>query len=275
MDPSEVDAALDAAVEIVEAAGPIALRYFRHALEVDNKAGGGAFDPVTRADREIELAIRGALAERFPDDGIYGEEHGETRGRTDRRWIIDPIDGTRAFMTGMPAWGMLLGLTEGDACLAGVVHQPFLQETWFGRRRGSLLRRAGEVQPLRTRATEAIDEALLYCTHPSMFPDEPERGAFAMLEARVRMSRFGGDCYAYCLLALGQIDLVVEAQLAAYDIVPLIPIIEGAGGVVTNWDGGSAHEGGRIVAAANARLHAATLELLGAAEHSSSQTKRP
>jgi myo-inositol-1(or 4)-monophosphatase len=272
MDPTELDAALEAAVEIVEAAGPIALRYFRQPLAVDNKADAGRFDPVTRADREIEAAIRAALEApaleaRFPDYGIVGEEHGETRGRSARRWVVDPIDGTRAFMTGMPAWGMLLGLAEGDACLAGVVHQPFLQETWLGRRRGSLLKSANGATPLRTRDTDALADALLYCTHPSMFPAEPERGAFARLEAMVRMTRFGGDCYAYCLLALGQVDLVVEGQLAPYDIVPLIPIIEGAGGIVTGWQGESAHGGGLVVAAANPRLHAAALERLNVSEH--------
>jgi myo-inositol-1(or 4)-monophosphatase len=202
------------------------------------------------------------LAEQFPDFGVLGEEQGERPGSAPQRFVIDPIDGTRAFMTGMPGWGILLGLTEGEACLAGVVHQPFLGETFFGRRRGSWLKRDGEAQPLRTRATERLEDAVLYCTHPSMFPGASEREAFDRVSRRVRLSRFGGDCYAYCLLALGQIDLVVEAQLEPYDIIPLIPIIEGAGGVVTNWAGGSAHAGGQVVAAANARLHEAALALL-------------
>jgi histidinol phosphatase-like enzyme (inositol monophosphatase family) len=265
MDPSAVDAALTAAVEIVEAAGPIALRHFRQPLDVANKASGEAFDPVTQADREVEAAIRLGLAERFPDFGIYGEEQGEQAGSAPQRWVIDPIDGTRAFMTGMPGWGILLGLSEGDACLAGVVHQPFLGETFFGRSRGSLFKSEGETQALRTRSTQHISESLLYCTHPSMFEVGEELSAFERLAEDVRMSRFGGDCYAYCLLAMGQIDLVVEAQLQPYDIIPLIPIIEGAGGVVTNWQGEPAHAGGRVVAAANAALHAATLERLAAA----------
>ncbi len=266
MDASALDAALTTAVEIVERAGPIALRYFRQPLDVTNKAAGEGFDPVTQADRQVEAAIREALADAFPDFGVVGEEHGEQSGSAPQRWVVDPIDGTRAFMTGMPGWGILLGLTEGDACLAGVVHQPFLGETFFGRRRGSLFKSAGETSPLRTRATERLADALLYSTHPTMFALPAERAAYERIDAAVRMSRFGGDCYAYCLLAMGQIDLVVEAQLQPYDIVPLIPIIEGAGGVVTNWEGGSAHAGGRVVASANAALHAAALACIAQTE---------
>lgn len=259
MDAEQLKQRLEAAVSIAEAAGPIALRYFRTPLAVDDKSAGGDFDPVTAADREIERQMREQLAERYPEDGIYGEEEGERAGASGLRWIIDPIDGTRAFVSGMPAWGILLGCLEGERCLAGVVHQPLLGETFTGAGGCAELRNAQGRRVLRSRGVSRLGEAILYTTDPSMFPESSERSAYEGLAAACRMRRFGGDCYAYCLLALGFIDLVVEGGLAPYDILPLIPIVEGAGGVVSDWEGGSAHAGGRVVAAANPELHAQAL----------------
>ena len=259
MDAEELDQRLEAAVSIAEAAGPIALDYFRSPLAADDKSAGGTFDPVTSADREIERAMREQIAARYPEDGIYGEEEGETVGASGLRWVIDPIDGTRAFISGMPAWGILLGCVEGEQCLAGVVHQPLLGETFTGAGGCAELRDAEGTRALQTRTLASLGDAVLYTTDPSMFPESAERAAYEALAGACRMRRFGGDCYAYCLLALGCIDLVVEAQLKPYDILPLIPIVEGAGGVVSDWEGGSAHAGGRIVAAANPELHARAL----------------
>lgn len=255
---------VSSAVSIVEAAGPIALRYFRNAIDVEDKSGGGAFDPVTRADREIESSIRADLERLFPDHGILGEEEAERQSDSPYRWVIDPIDGTRAFISGMPAWGILLGLTFNDICLAGVAHQPYLGETFLGGSGGASLRKDGKEQKMQTSPTNEISSAIVYCTHPSMFENGEERRRFERVSNASRMLRFGGDCYSYCLLAHGQIDLVIEGRLQPYDIIPLIPIIEGAGGVVTNWQGGDASGGGLIVAAANAELHAQTLEMLNA-----------
>ncbi|NRA08851.1 MAG: histidinol-phosphatase [Myxococcales bacterium] len=259
MDAEQLDQRLEAAVSIAEAAGPIALNYFRSPLAVDDKSAGGAFDPVTAADREIERQMREQIAARYPEDGIYGEEEGGRAGASGLRWIIDPIDGTRAFMSGMPAWGILLGCVEGERCLAGVVHQPFLGETFTGAGGRAEVRDARGTRALQTRASARLGDALLYTTDPSMFPEPAEQRAYEALVGACRMRRFGGDCYAYCLLALGCIDLVVEGQLKPYDILPLIPIVEGAGGVVSDWEGGAAHAGGRIVAAANPELHAQAL----------------
>jgi myo-inositol-1(or 4)-monophosphatase len=263
--PSEIRARLEAAAEIVDAAGPIALRHFRTPLDVANKARGVAFDPVTRADREVESFVRAELARRFPDDGIEGEEEGVTAGASPLRWVLDPIDGTRAFMTGMPAWGILLGLAQGARALAGVMHQPFLRETFLGTDQGAWLRDGAGEKALRTRPTAELEGAILYCTDPACFVTPETRAAFERVSAECRLRRFGGDCYAYALIALGQVDLVIEAGLQPYDILPLIPILEGAGGVVSDWRGGSAHAGGLVVAAANPAIHARALARLGAA----------
>jgi len=255
---------LDTAVKVAESAGPIALRYFRHPVDVDDKSAGGAFDPVTRADKEVESSIRADLGRLFPDHGILGEEEAEQKSDSPYRWVIDPIDGTRAFISGVPAWGILLGLTIDDTCVAGVMHQPYLGETFLGGGGGAWMRRAGKERPLRTRATRALSEATLYCTHPSMFEEDEDRQTFERVADESRMMRFGGDCYSYCLLAHGMIDLVIEGGLQPYDIIPVIPIIEGAGGIVTDWQGGDASDGGLIVAAANLELHSQTLERLNA-----------
>jgi len=254
---------LDAAIAVVEAAGPLALRYFRSTLDVEDKSKGSAFDPVTRADREVEAQIREDLGGRFPDHGILGEEQPELESDSPFRWVVDPIDGTRAFISGVPAWGILLGLTIDGICTTGVMHQPYLGETFFGDARGAGLRRGGADRALRTSASEELASAILYCTHPSMFEgDEKRQAAFDRVSGETRMMRFGGDCYSYGLLAHGLIDLVIEGGLQPYDIIPMIPIIEGAGGVVTDWQGGDASAGGFVVAAANAELHARAIERL-------------
>lgn len=255
---------LDRAVSIAEAAGPIALRYFRKPVGIEDKSGGSAFDPVTVADKEVESNIRADLERYFPDHGILGEEEAERESDSAYRWIIDPIDGTRAFISGVPAWGILLGLTFEESCLVGVMHQPYLGETFLGNADGAWIRRAGSKQAIRTSRTNELGSAIVYCTHPSMFTNTEDLEKFERIADKSRMMRFGGDCYSHCLLAHGLIDLVVEGSLEPYDIIPLIPIIEGAGGIVTNWQGGDASSGGLIVSAANPELHTKALETLNA-----------
>ena len=262
----DLPALLAFAVEVAEAAGPIALRYFRVPLEVQNKLASGGFDPVTRADREVETFIRGEIARRFPDHGIVGEEYGSTHGTGAVRWIIDPIDGTRSFISGSPAWGTLLGVVHGDRPVAGVVHIPYLRESFYGSLNGAWMQRDGERQPLCTRATDQLADAILYCTHPATFTNDADRRAFGRVAGRCRMLRYGGDCYSYCMLALGQVDLIIEGSLQPYDIIPIIPIIVAAGGVITDWRGETAQNGGLVVAAANPALHREALELLRAAD---------
>ena len=253
---------LQAALAAVADAGAIALEYFRQPMAVTNKlAGGSAFDPVTEADRRIEALIRERLGQRFPDHAIVGEEYG-TSGAGENYWIIDPIDGTRAFISGMPSWGILLGLVESGRPTLGLLHQPFTGETFFADAAGSWLRRGGSEIRLATRAGATLADAVLYTTHPSMITGAGLEAQYAELTARCRLQRWGGDCYGFALLAHGCIDLMIDALLQPYDIVPLIPIIEGAGGIVTDLDGRLPLAGGTVVAAANPALHAEALAIL-------------
>ncbi len=235
-------------------------------LTVDNKLSVG-FDPVTEADRTVERLIRESLAELFPDHAVTGEEFGTT-GQGRHRWFIDPVDGTRAFVTGQPMWGTLVGFTVDDMPVAGWMHLPVLDETYVGAGLDSHLvlaaNRAGvrSTTPLATAATTTLDDAAVLTTHPSMFAPGPELDRFNALGRATKMVRFGGDCMNYGLLASGDADLVVENQLQAYDILPLIPIISGAGGVVTNLAGEVPLDGGYVVAAATSELHAAALAVL-------------
>ncbi|MFO1210318.1 MAG: inositol monophosphatase family protein [Amaricoccus sp.] len=262
-DPTaEADARLAVALPIVEAAGALALAEFRRPLAVENKREGSGFDPVTAADRAVEAAIRAGLGRAFPDSPIQGEEAGLTPGTSDWSWIIDPIDGTRAFISGVPAWGVLLGLLHAGHPVAGIMRQPYLDETFTGSPSGAFLRRAGTATPLRSSGRTDLAEAILYCTHPSMFATEPDRAGFARVSAAARMTRFGGDCYSYCLLAMGFVDLVIEGELQPYDILPLVPIVEAAGGRVTGPDGNPPLAGGTVIAAATPALHARALALM-------------
>jgi myo-inositol-1(or 4)-monophosphatase len=269
-DERDVSTMLDVAVELAEAAAPIALRYFRAPLDVQNKLSGNAFDPVTRADREVEAFIRDELTRRFPGHGIVGEEHGSVSGSGDWEWVIDPIDGTRSFISGSPAWGTLIGLMHRQRPVAGVVHVPYLRETFYGGPDGAWMRRDGERRALRTRGTESVADAILYCTHPATLAGDGVRRAFDRVAARCRMLRYGGDCYSYCMLAHGQLDLIVEGSLQPYDIIPIIPILAAAGGVITDVHGGNAQHGGMIVAAANATLHERAMQLIRANRETSS-----
>jgi myo-inositol-1(or 4)-monophosphatase len=241
------------------------LPYFRRALKVANKHKGSGFDPVTAADRAAERQIRAAIAKRFPDHGILGEEFASVDGAGRYQWVVDPIDGTRAFIMGSPLWGTLIGLLEDGRPVLGIMDQPFTRERFWGDGRTASMRGPdGRRRRLETRGCRALTEAVLTSTDPEMFTAAGDRAGFGRVKARARMTRYGGDCYGYCLLAAGLVDVVVEAGLKPHDIVALIPIIEGAGGHVTTWNGGPALQGGRIVAAGDARVHAEAIALLGA-----------
>lgn len=256
-------ALLEVAHELADLAGTVILPHFRKPLTVTNKAGPGAFDPVTIADRAAERAIRRALAQRWPDHGFIGEELGRRHGDTHLSWVVDPIDGTRAFIMGTPLWGTLIGLLDGDDVVLGLMNQPFTGERFWSGASASYVRTPhAKTRRLRTRACPRLADAILSTTHPDLFTPGTEADAFARLKAEARMSRYGGDCYAYCLLAAGLIDVVVEAGLKAHDVVALIPIIERAGGRITTWDGLPATAGGRVIATGNARLHDQALNLL-------------
>ena len=241
--------------------GEALLPFFRTSLGVENKGAAGVFDPVTAADRAAETAMRTLIREHFPEHGIIGEEFGNERTDAEYVWVLDPIDGTKSFIAGMPAWGTLIALTHIGEPVYGMMHQPFTRERFTGDGGQARYRGPAGARELRARRCEALADALLMTTSPLLMK-EPDRAAFAKVERTVRLSRYGGDCYAYCMLAAGHVDLVIETELKPYDILPLMPIILGAGGTVTAWDGGSPKAGGRIVAAGDKRVHQAALKML-------------
>ncbi len=254
---------------LADSAGAAALPHFRsRGLSADNKGaagGGGRFDPVTAADRAAERAMRELLAARRPDDAIFGEEEARTPGTSGLTWVLDPIDGTRAFISGLPVWGTLIALDDGSRGRIGVIDQPYIGERFVGvignARVEAWMTGPGGRVPLCTRPCAGLEEATLFTTDPFLFSG-PEALAFRDLRNRVRLARYGTDCYAYALLALGHIDLVVESGLAAYDVAAHVPIIEAAGGRVTDWQGGDCRWGGRVLAAGAAEVHAAALQIL-------------
>jgi histidinol phosphatase-like enzyme (inositol monophosphatase family) len=262
MKSSVIRECMEVGLAAVLEAGPIALEYFRRSMTVEDKRPGVYYDPVTEADRRVETLIRERLGARFPDHRIVGEEHGDS-GEGTTYWIIDPIDGTRSFISGMPTWGILLGLVVDGKAVAGIMHQPFTGETWFADPAGGTRFRCnGRETLLRARADATLPDAVLYSTHPDMLRHSGMLAPYEKLARRCRLQRWGGDCYAFALVAQGSIDLMVDSMLMPYDIVPMIPIIEGAGGIVTGLDGRSPLQGGTVIAAANARLHAEALEIL-------------
>ena len=258
----ELKALAGTAHALADLSGKVILPYFRKTLAVENKAGRNGFDPVTAADKAAERVIRRHLKETHPDHGILGEEYGSTQGSAPFTWVIDPIDGTKAFITGTPLWGTLIGLSHEGRAVLGVMDQPFTGERVAASDVGARWRQPnGRWRKIATRACPKLEDAMLATTSPDLLaPVELE--AFNSLKVKARLTRYGGDCYAYCLLAAGHFDLVVECGLKPHDVMALIPIIEQAGGVITTWDGGRPEDGGRIVAAGDARLHEMTLRQL-------------
>jgi len=246
---------------LADAAADVALSYYRKPIEVEEKVKPGyRFDPVTIADKKAEQVIRALIAEEYPDHAVLGEEFGES-GQGPVRWIIDPIDGTRPFICGIPVWGTLIGLTvEGKACM-GMMSQPFTGERFWASGNEAWTSGPAGLSRLRTKAAGSLATAILHTNSPDRFPDFPDID-FARLKNAVQMTRYGGECYAFAMLAAGHIDLCLEPSLQPYDIAALIPIIEQAGGVVSNLAGEPAENGGSVLASANRQLHDEALTLL-------------
>ena len=249
--------------ELATVSGETILPFFRTALSISDKGSPGSFDPVTAADHAAETAMRALIRRTFPGHGVIGEEFGEERADAEYVWVLDPIDGTKSFIAGMPAWGTLIALLRHGEPVFGMMNQPFTRERFSGDGKAASYRGPGGERKLRTRRCGDLQDAVLFTTSPRLM-QAGDREAFGRVEDRVKLSRYGGDCYAYCMLAAGHVDLVIETELKPYDILPLMPIIAGAGGIVTAWDGGPPKAGGRVIAAGDPRVHAAALKLLTA-----------
>jgi len=255
--PDDLDRYLALAAACADAAGRVIAQHFRTPVAVDTKADA---TPVTIADRDAEIAMRGLIEKTFPDHGILGEELGRTNPDAALTWVLDPIDGTKSFITGKPTFGTLIALASDGVPVIGIIDQPISNERWIGvSGRDTLFTGT----PCRVRACPALADAVLYTTSPDLF-DEDEGAAFQRLRKQVRHALYGGDCYSYGLMAAGFADIVVEAGLKAYDYAALVPVIEGAGGIITDWDGKpvTLSSGGQVVAAGDRRIHEAALAIL-------------
>ncbi|HEY2384289.1 MAG TPA: histidinol-phosphatase [Terriglobia bacterium] len=249
---------------LADKAGEVIRPFFRQRIEVTDKGleKGSVFDPVTAADKGAEQAIRAIIERERPDDGILGEEFGEKKSASGRTWVLDPVDGTRAFITGRHEWGSLIALEDNGRAVLGIMDQPVLRERFIGVNGRAELIAGGTSLQLQVRQCGDIAAAVLCATHPDAYFSENERKAFVRVQRKVRMTRFGGDCYLFSVLALGFIDLIIEASFHRWDVAALIPIVEGAGGIITNWEGQSCAAGGRILAAGDPGIHAQAIKLL-------------
>ena len=249
LDPDRL-AALDTfLVELNKASAEVILPLFRAAHGLQNKAGPGDFDPVTEADKGAERAIRKQIAEHFPDHGVIGEEYGEDRPNAEFVWVLDPVDGTRAFIAGLPVWTTLIGLRFQGEPVLGSIGQPFTDELFIGHAGGSRLISRGGERALKVRPCPNLNEAVIATTDPAIFAGA-ERDAWRQLRQGVRLARLGCDAYAYAMVAMGTMDMVVEAGLKSWDIESAVPLIAGAGGVITDWNGAVLGRNGGQVAIA-------------------------
>lgn len=261
---ADTDGLWDIAGALADVARTETLAHFRTA-ELASESKGGRYDPVTAADRGAEAAMRALIRRHRPDDAILGEELGREAGTSGLTWILDPIDGTRGFISGTPTWGVLIAVSDSQGPFLGIIDQPYIGERFSGGPGRAWVDGPMGRQPLRTRPFRTLSEATVFTTFPEV-GTEAEGRAFHAVASRARLTRYGMDCYAYALVAAGHVDLVIEAGLHPYDVAAPIAVIEAAGGVVTDWTGGPAHDGGRILAAANAGIHAEALTILRAAD---------
>ncbi len=246
--------------QLADAARAAIAPYFRAPHAVEHK-GGERFDPVTEADRGAETAMRELIAREFPDHGVHGEEFGVREGASGYQWVLDPIDGTRAFIAGLPTWGVLIALAYEGEPILGIMDQPYLDERYRGWNSGAEARVRGVTAPLQTRPCPTLSQAILSTTDPHLF-QAAEADPFARARDTAKLTRYGYDCYAYSMIAAGHIDCVIESGLKVFDIAALIPIIKGAGGGVCSWSGGSASAGGQVLAYGDVRVRDEALGLL-------------
>ena len=263
MNPREADEYLEFACEMALAAGAAILPHFRQPIAIEDKGSVRGYDPVTVADRAAEDVIRAHIKRRYPAHGIHGEERGRERGTSDLTWVIDPIDGTKSFILGQHHWATLIALHDGTTPVVGVVHQPYVNESFTAAVGGvAQWRRGSERLTLRTRSCPRIEDAIAVTTDPRQFSSAAEQAALDVIGRNARFLRYGGDCYCYTQLAMGFVDIVIEAGLQPYDVQALMPIIEAAGGAITSWTGGNCDQGGAVIACGDRALHERLLSML-------------
>ena len=250
--------------ELADAAALVSLKYFKKNIDIRNKGSklNSSFDPVTIADQDTEITIREIIRKRYPDHNIMGEEQPDEQKNSNYTWIIDPIDGTRAYITGIPTWGTLVALQHHGKTIAGMLDQPYLKERYIGTSKGTLF----NGNQIKTRSCKSINEATISTTDPlTLFTDQEEQDKFLRVASDAKVMRNGYDCYAYAMVAAGFIDVVIESGLEPYDIQALIPIIEGAGGIVTNWQGEPLIGGGQVIASGDTMVHQQVIKSLNKA----------
>lgn len=250
-------------VNLNRAAAAAILPLFRGDHGLDNKLASG-FDPVTEADKGAERAIRALISQHFPEHGVIGEEYGEDRPDAEFVWVLDPVDGTRAFIAGLPLWCTLIGLRHQGVPVLGSIGQSYLDELYIGHAGGSRLISRGETRPLKVRPCASLAHAVIATTDPEGCFTDPEREAWRKVRAASRLARLGCDAYAYAMVASGTLDLVLEAGLKSWDIDAAIPVIAGAGGITTNWRGDPVGQfGGQVAIAGDRACLEAALVTLG------------
>ena len=253
---------------LADASGAVIRPFFRQRIAVIHKPGVHAFDPVTEADKGAERAIRAIIERERPADAILGEEYGEKRGgQPDNkwRWVLDPVDGTRAFITGRHEWGSLIALEHDGVPVLGILDQPVLGERFLGVNGRSILLEGEKRTALKVRECAELKDAILCATDPSAYFSTDQQDAFARVKEVARMTRYSGDCYLFAALALGFIDIIIEANFNRWDVAALIPLIEGAGGIMTSWDGEHCRDGKTILACGDKRVHEEAIKLLKSA----------
>ena len=256
------DRLIQFAHRLADASGAVIRPFFRQRIEVAHKPGKYLFDPVTEADQGAERAIRAIIERDRPDDAILGEEYGARPGTSGWRWVLDPVDGTRAFITGRHEWGSLIALEKDEVPVLGILDQPVLGERFIGVNGRSELHQGGRVTPLQVRACAGLQEAVLCATDPSAYMTPEQVAAFERVKAKARLTRYHGDCYIFAMLAMGFIDVIVEGAFRRWDIAAIVPLVEGAGGIVSNWQGAPWRDGEPVLACGDRRLHEETVTLL-------------
>ena len=241
------------AIALAKASAAEILPYFRRNTEVEVK-DGPVWDPVTEGDKAGERIIRRMIEARYPDHGIHGEEYGVKEGRSGFTWILDPVDGTRSFVCGMPTWATLIGLSFEGRPVIGLMNQPVVGDMFYGSPHGAWHDYRGETHAMRTRQGVPLSRAMVGTTAPELYRSEQDMQAFLRLKSKAQLTRYGGDAYFFCMMAAGHLDIALDANMQPYDIAPLLPIVAGAGGVAAEWRGGDPAQGGHVITAGSQAL---------------------